>query len=80
MVAGWLQGAAINNPEAFPEFVDVIARIVPYLVGQSLAIVLLAIGHIAFAVNLGLMLIKPRAATGAAPELFRAPPALEVAP
>lgn len=79
LVAGWLQGTAINNPEAFPNFVDVIARTVPFLVGQSLAVVLLAIGHVAFAVNFGLMLMKPRAASDAAPEIFRNPPALEVA-
>ena len=79
LIAGWLQGTAINDPEAFPDYVDVVARTVPFLVGQSLAMVLLAIGHIAFAVNLGLMLMKPRAAVDAAPELFRNPPALEVA-
>lgn len=78
LLAGWLQGQAINDPEAYPNYVDVVARTIPYLVGHSLATVLLAIGHIAFAVNLGLMLLQPRAAAAAAPDLFRPAPALEV--
>ena len=76
LLAGWVQGVAINDVDQYPEYVDVVARTIPYLVGQSLALVLLAIGHIAFAANLGLMLMKTRT-TATADGLFHYPPALE---
>jgi cytochrome c oxidase cbb3-type subunit I len=79
LIGGWLQGHAINHVDQFPDYVSVVARTVPYLVGHSLALVLLAVAHLAFAVNVGLMLTKPRAAAVAPEALFRNPPALEVA-
>jgi cytochrome c oxidase cbb3-type subunit I len=76
VVGGWLQGLATLDVEAYPSYVDVVARTIPFLFGHSLALVLLAVGHVAFAGNLALMLIAAPAAQTS--ELFRRPPALEV--
>jgi cytochrome c oxidase cbb3-type subunit I len=76
-IGGWVQGSAINDVDAFPNYVDVVGETIPFLVGHSLALVLLAIGHLAFAANLGMMLLK-RPAAPSAVELFRNPAAMEV--
>ena len=77
-IGGWMQGSAINNPEQFPEYMNVVQRTTPYLVGHSLALVLLAVGHLAFAVNVVTLLMKrPTGAT--ATTLLEEPRALEVA-
>lgn len=50
VLAGWLQGAGMNNPEM--AFVDVVRSTLPWLVGASLGWMILLVGHIAFAWNL----------------------------
>ncbi|HEX2100382.1 MAG TPA: cbb3-type cytochrome c oxidase subunit I, partial [Candidatus Synoicihabitans sp.] len=79
LIGGWLQGQALNDVERYPEFVDVARRTAPFLIAQSLALVLLAVSHLAFLVNLVKLFFQPRAAATSSRVVFRAPPALEVA-
>lgn len=77
-IGGVVQGRAMNNPEVYPEYVDVARATLPYLFARTVALLLLAIGHLAFATNVVLMMLKPRPVEAQALALFRAAPALEV--
>lgn len=78
IAGGVLQGLATNDVARFSEFEDVAARTMPFLAGHTLGWVILAVGHVAFAVNLGMMILKPSPASAAAAALQQQPPALEV--
>lgn len=81
IVQGWEMIAttkAANGEVALkvPLFLDVVRNTVPYLVSRSLSGMLIAVGHVAFAVNFGWMLLRPRAIGATAPTLFHTPPAM----
>lgn len=78
-LGGLAQGAAINDPEQYPEFVQVMQRILPYLFTHSLGVILLAVGHLAFAVNFTRLLLQAALSGAPAPDLFRDAPQLEAA-
>lgn len=52
-VAGWVQGAQMNQPDV--PFVDVVRSTVPWLIGASLGWAILLVAHIAFACNVLLL-------------------------
>ena len=76
-VGGWIQGVEMNNANL--AFLDVVRHTVPWLVVRSLAGIIMTVGHLAFAVNVGWMLCARRPAGATAPTLFRNPPALPAA-
>jgi len=59
-VGGWIQGMMMNNPEY--DFMETVQATVPYLWVRSISGMLLTFGHIAFAINLVLLLISARGA------------------
>jgi cytochrome c oxidase cbb3-type subunit I len=81
VLAGIVQGNAINDPEAFPLFTDVAARYSGYLVGTVLGFLTLLVGQLAFLVNILLAIYEASFGKSTASELealFPRPPALEV--
>lgn len=50
MIAGWIQGVQMNDPEV--PFVDVTRATLPWLVGASLGWIVLLIGHVTLAWNI----------------------------
>ena len=86
-VAGIRQGIDMNTLPVGADgsvgspmlFLDVVARTIVFLELRTVAGVIIAIGHIAFAINFTWMLVKPRAAGATEPTLFRNAPDLEVA-
>jgi cytochrome c oxidase cbb3-type subunit I len=66
---GWLQGLAMNNPDV--PFLDVVARTVPYLWSRTASGILMAAGHVSFAV-LVFRILKGRAAARPGPTLLAA--------
>ncbi len=82
ILAGWVQGSAINNVEAYPAFADIASQYSGYLVGTVLGLLTLIVGQLAFFVN---VLIALYQACFGKPEseietLFPQPAALEVNP
>jgi cytochrome c oxidase cbb3-type subunit 1 len=74
IAGGWRQGELLNDPTVpFSEVADAMAG---WLAARSVSLMLLAIGHVAFLVNLVWMLLSPRAA---ATDPVPAPPELMVA-
>jgi cytochrome c oxidase cbb3-type subunit 1 len=49
-----------------------------YLFWRTISGILIFVGHMAFAVSVVWMLLKPRAKEATAPTLFRNPPEMEV--
>jgi cytochrome c oxidase cbb3-type subunit 1 len=76
-IGGWIQGMEMNNPNF--AFLDVVQHTIPWLFVRSVAGIIMTIGHLAFAVNIGWMLCAKRPAGATAPTLFRHPPALPAA-
>jgi cytochrome c oxidase cbb3-type subunit 1 len=74
-IGGWLQGLEMNN--ASIAFLDVVRHTVPWLFVRSVAGIIITIGHLAFAVNIGWMLCARPPAGGTTPTLFRNPPAMQ---
>lgn len=58
ILAGFAQGAAINDPEHVPGFVDVVAASSGYLVAQALGYLILLVGNLAFLVNVLIALYR----------------------
>ena len=77
-IGGWIQGTEMNN--ASIPFLEVVRHTVPWLFARSVAGIIMTIGHLAFAVNFGWMLLAPRPAGATAPTLFRPAPAASAAP
>ncbi len=75
---GWIQGMQMNTPDI--PFLEVVHNTLPWLFAGTVGWIILAIGHVAFAVNLVWLLCAERPAGVTAPTLFRAPPPMEVAP
>lgn len=86
-VAGIQQGLNMNTLPVGADgqagspmpFLEVVAHTIQWLELRTVAGVIIAIGHVAFAINFTWMLIKPRAAGATEPTLFRNAPDLEVA-
>jgi cytochrome c oxidase cbb3-type subunit 1 len=76
-IGGWIQGTEMNN--ASIPFLEVVRHTVPWLFARSVAGIIMTIGHLAFAVNFGWMLLAPRPAGATAPTLFRPAPAASAA-
>jgi cytochrome c oxidase cbb3-type subunit I len=74
-IGGWIQGQAMLNPEV--PFLQLMKDTVPWLFSRSVAGILITIGHIAFAVSFGWMLVKKRNVSENSPTLFNTPPALK---
>lgn len=85
LIQGW-EMIATTKSEAgevalqVPIFLDIVKHTLPYLVSRSLSGILITIGHLAFAVNFGWMLLRPRVVGDSAPTLFHTPSAMQVAP
>jgi cytochrome c oxidase cbb3-type subunit 1 len=77
-IGGWIQGWQLTHPAEFPEFIPISLNLTPYLVARSVSTVFLLVGHLAFATSFVWMLVKKRAATENARELFRPAPALRL--
>ncbi|PTY06603.1 hypothetical protein DB347_11225 [Opitutaceae bacterium EW11] len=88
-VGGFHQGLLLNTPKLANTlglqpgtdpvpFLEVVRVMNKYLVSRSLSGILIFVGHLAFAVNVVWMLLKPRSAEVTAPTLFRNPPEMEV--
>jgi len=75
-VGGWIQGSEMNNANI--AFIDVVQHTIPWLFVRSVAGIVMTIGHLAFAVNIGWMLCARQPAGATAPTLFRPPPAMPV--
>jgi len=76
MIAGWIQGVQINNPEV--SFVDVTRSALPWLVGASLGWVILLVGHIAFAANVAGLVASRKLSEESREILLSNPPEMKV--
>jgi cytochrome c oxidase cbb3-type subunit 1 len=76
-LGGLAQGAALNDPAV--SFSTIASTLSPYLFVNSLGVILLAIGHLAFAVNVVRLVLQSALGGAPAPDLFREAPALEAA-
>lgn len=75
-IGSTFQGLQLNDPENYPNFIEITRNTVPYLFMRSLAGILIFVGHIAFAVHFVWMLAKRRTAAETAPTLLNTPPRL----
>ncbi len=78
-IGGWIQGIQINNPGAYPDFVDVVGNTMPWLVAGSLAGILLLLGHAAFAIHFFWILLRPEIPDESRSKLFKEPKHMKVA-
>jgi cytochrome c oxidase cbb3-type subunit 1 len=81
-IGGVKQGLEMNNADIAFNAANgnsVVAHTLPYLFWRSMSGVLITIGHLAFAVNFGWMLFRPKAPQASAPTLFQNPPQMEAA-
>jgi cytochrome c oxidase cbb3-type subunit 1 len=65
---------AEGNPYAFMKIMEVT---LPYLFSRSVGGILMTIGHVAFAINIVWMLVRPREPGVSAPTLFQNPPEMK---
>lgn len=65
-IGGWIQGLSMNNPDIV--FIEVVRRTVPWLISRSVGGSLMALGHVAFAINFTWMLCAKRVKEG--PTMF----------
>jgi cytochrome c oxidase cbb3-type subunit 1 len=72
-IGGWIQGTEMNNANI--AFIDVVQHTIPWLFLRSVAGIVITVGHVAFAVNVGWMLLMRRPAGVTAPTLFHSPTA-----
>lgn len=87
-IAGIQQGLALNALPVGADghagspipFLTIVANTIQWLELRTVAGLVIAIGHIAFAINFTWMLVQPRQAGATEPTLFRNAPDLEVAP
>jgi cytochrome c oxidase cbb3-type subunit 1 len=87
-IAGIQQGLALNALQVGEDglagspipFLTIVANNIQWLELRTVAGLVIAIGHIAFAINFTWMLVQPRQAGATEPTLFRNAPDLEVAP
>jgi cytochrome c oxidase cbb3-type subunit 1 len=79
-IAGAIQGMQMNDAENYPVFLDIVQNMKPWLHTRTVSGAIIAVGHIAFAVNFGWMLFKRSPDAASAPTLFHTPPALEAKP
>ncbi|HEY0946082.1 MAG TPA: cbb3-type cytochrome c oxidase subunit I [Opitutaceae bacterium] len=88
-VGGLIQGLLMNTPalafklglqqNADPiPFIEIVRTTIPYLFSRSLAGILITVGHVAFAVNVAWILLRPRPAGATAPTLFATPSEMEI--
>lgn len=75
-VGGWIQGTEMNRADV--AFIDVVRHVVPWLFVRSVALILLAIGQLAFLINVIWML--GTRCSSAASAVFHHPPVMEAAP
>lgn len=91
-VGGFKQGQELNvlplgadgKPGLPVPFLDIVQHSLPWLQAGTCALILLTVGHVAFAINFVSTLLQSvcptaRAAAAAGPVLLRTPPAMEVA-
>ena len=77
-IGGWIQGMEMNDANI--AFLDVVQHTIPWLFVRSVSGIIITIGHLAFAVNVGWMLLAPRPAGVTAPTLFNPPPEMPATP
>ncbi len=65
-IGGWIQGSQMNNPEAYPDFVEIVRNTLPWLVMASLGGLILLVGHAAFALHCLWLLLLPKTAEAGA--------------
>ncbi|GAB1490147.1 cbb3-type cytochrome c oxidase subunit I [Opitutaceae bacterium] len=76
-LGGLAQGAALNDSAV--SFSAIASTLSPYLFMNSLGVILLAIGHLAFAVNVVRLVLQSVLCGAPATDLFREAPSLEAA-
>ena len=72
-IGGTIQGIQMNNPAKYPDFIEIMRATVPYLFMRSIAGILIFVGHVAFAISLVWILIRPRSEAEKSPTLLRTP-------
>jgi cytochrome c oxidase cbb3-type subunit 1 len=88
-VGGFHQGFLLNTPALAHKlglqdgtdpvsFLSIVGVMNNYLFWRTISGILIFVGHMAFAVSVVWMLLKPRAKEATAPTLFRNPPEMEV--
>ncbi|MBI3884813.1 MAG: cbb3-type cytochrome c oxidase subunit I [Opitutae bacterium] len=75
LAAGWQQGKLLNDP-AVP-FADLTKAMLPWFTARSVALMLLAVGHLAFFVNF-CWSVCPFGSAAEAPAEFHLPPAMSL--
>lgn len=73
-VGGWTQGRLLNDPAV--AFGDITKALLPWFTAQSVALMVLLVGHLALAVNFFLLVKQEFLPAGAKPASFTVPPAL----
>ncbi len=78
-IGGWIQGLQMNNPDQYPDFIQIVQNTIPWLVSRSIAGMLILVGHVAFAINFFWILLQPRVADETRPTLFKDPEPMKLA-
>ena len=78
-IGSTFQGIQLNDPENYPNFLEITRNTVPYLFMRSLAGIMIFVGHIAFLVHFIWMLAKKRTTDETSPTLLNTPPRLRAA-
>lgn len=79
-IGGVIEGLQMNDPDHYPVFLDIVKNTVPWLQLRSFSGAIISVGHIAFAVNFGWMLLKRSPDAASSPTLFSTPPAMGAKP
>jgi len=75
---GIVQGTNLDDVANFPELVSVIEKMTPFLFSQTVAIISLLLGHVAFATSFFWILLKPQSEEEASGEFLNNPSTKEV--
>ena len=75
-VGGWIQGLQMLDVKNHPDFLQIMVDTKPWLFARTVAGLMIAVGHIAFAVSFVWILLKKRTAHEGSPTLFNTPPSL----
>ncbi len=77
MIGGFQQGLTMNDPTAFPEFIDIVGITIPYFLAASFGWILILLGHLSFLISFVWILASPRSGTETDPTLLASPAALK---
>lgn len=69
-IGGWYQGLMQIDPENFPVFGDITRFTIPWLVARTFGGILILVAHVAFVINVLLILLAKPVAANSVPTLF----------